>query len=215
MRKPMCVRRTATGRSPFFFVPELSDCVGPDFLQRCPRPPRSGVPMPPNDTRRPTAPSTCRILSMLTIGFMLLGCAPDAAIGPQNGPAPAEAKSSQQALPIGMPPPDARSTGDITGLRPSYDVCMDASHGETPAMRDCIDIEYRFQDRRLNEAYQARLEHSAGEDRTRLREAQRKWIARRDERCAFDAESGQAGALDAYVCRLDMTGHRAGALESP
>lgn len=213
MRKPMCDRKTGTGRSPFFIAPELSDCAGSVFLQRWPRPPRSDVPMTPNDSRRSNAPNTCCILSALTVTFILLGCAPDAAISPQNGPAPAEAKSSQQALPAGMTPPDARSTDASTGLRPSYDGCMDASHGETPAMRDCIDNEYRFQDRRLNEAYQARLERSAGEDITRLREAQRKWIARRDERCAFDAESGQAGALDAYVCRLEMTAARAGELE--
>lgn len=99
-------------------------------------------------------------------------------------------------------------------LRPSYDQCISAAGGVTPSMHDCIDAEYRFQDARLNTAYKVLMAKLGGKAEVKLRDAQRHWIATRDERCALDPDSGQAGALDAYECRLEMTATRAAELES-
>lgn len=98
-------------------------------------------------------------------------------------------------------------------MRPSYDACISAAAGATPAMQDCIDSEYQYQDGRLNEAYKAAMAKLGEAQKNALRDQQRKWIADRDAQCFYDPDSGQAGRLDAAECRLEMTAKRADELE--
>ncbi|MCS3747723.1 uncharacterized protein YecT (DUF1311 family) [Xanthomonas arboricola] len=106
------------------------------------------------------------------------------------------------------------STGDSPVLRPSYDDCITAAAGATPAMQDCIAAEHAYQDEKLNKVYKALIERLGDEDKSKLRDQQRQWIADRDEKCLYDPDSGQAGIVDAAQCRLEMTAERAAQLES-
>ena len=81
-------------------------------------------------------------------------------------------------------------------------------------MQDCIAAEYEYQDGRLNKAYRALMATLGDEEKAGLRGAQRRWLAERDERCAYDPDSGQAGRLEANECSLEMTASRAAELES-
>lgn len=167
------------------------------------------------DAVRSNASGPVRIVTAMAILSLLWGCTPSSAINPPNAPLGAAGRvDSQPELSAERMSTSAPRTSDVTGLRPSYSECIAASHAETPAMRDCIDTEYRFQDQRLNIAYRSRMERSGKANQAVLREAQQEWISARDKRCFDDGENGQAGALDAYVCRLEMTAARAGELES-
>ncbi|MEE7546413.1 DUF1311 domain-containing protein [Xanthomonas sp. Kuri4-1] len=94
-------------------------------------------------------------------------------------------------------------------LRPSYDACISAAAGVTPTMQDCIDAEYAYQDGRLNTVYKALMARLGDAEQHALRNQQRGWIAERDDKCAYDPDSGQAGRVDAAECRLEMTARRA------
>ncbi|MXV09338.1 DUF1311 domain-containing protein [Xanthomonas sp. LMG 9002] len=99
-------------------------------------------------------------------------------------------------------------------LRPSYDTCITAAGGATPAMLQCISDEHAYQDQRLNAAYKAAMAKLGETEQHALRERQRKWIAERDEKCVADPDGGQAERVDAAECRLEMTARRADELES-
>ncbi|KLD70577.1 lysozyme inhibitor LprI family protein [Xanthomonas pisi] len=101
------------------------------------------------------------------------------------------------------------STEDSPALRPSYDDCITAAAGATPAMQDCIATEHEYQDAKLNKVYKALIKRLGDEEKIKLRDQQRQWIADRDEKCFYDPDSGQAGLVDAAQCRLEMTAHRA------
>ena len=167
-----------------------------------------------NNTRAST-PVFRHLLLATPALFALWGCTPEPAIQ-TSAESVATARIDNGSTHVAdTPSTKNQALARATGLRPSYDKCIDAANGETPAMHACIDTEYRFQDDRLNGAYAALLARSNEKDVDRLREAQRSWIADRNDRCAYDAESGQAGAIDAHTCRLEMTAAKADELESP
>ncbi|PPU68064.1 DUF1311 domain-containing protein [Xanthomonas pisi] len=76
-------------------------------------------------------------------------------------------------------------------------------------MQDCIATEHEYQDAKLNKVYKALIKRLGDEEKIKLRDQQRQWIADRDEKCFYDPDSGQAGLVDAAQCRLEMTAHRA------
>lgn len=94
-------------------------------------------------------------------------------------------------------------------LRSSYDECIKDSDGVMPEIQDCIRAEFEYQDAYLNRVYEVLMMRLEERMKISLRDEQRKWIAERDKRCAYDPESGQAGRLDAGECRLEMTAIRA------
>jgi uncharacterized protein YecT (DUF1311 family) len=104
---------------------------------------------------------------------------------------------------------------DKATTRASYDSCLKEAAGVVPAMQDCIDREYEFQDKRLNKAYQARMATLGKDGKTALRLVQRKWIADRDRQCAADEAPGQGQRLETNDCSLEMTAKRAAELEAP
>jgi len=136
--------------------------------------------------------------------------APPAGDAAAASPQPSGPQASQ-AQAAAAPSP---TSGATPVLRPSYDECISAAAGATPAMQDCIAAEYEYQDGRLNTVYKALMAKLGEDEQKTLREQQRKWIADRDEKCFYDPDSGQAGRLDAAECRLDMTANRADELEA-
>ncbi|WP_254460128.1 lysozyme inhibitor LprI family protein [Xanthomonas sacchari] len=120
------------------------------------------------------------------------------------------------ATPAAAPatPSPSPASGDSPVLRPSYDTCITAAGGATPAMLDCISDEHAYQDQRLNTAYKAAMAKLGESEQHALRERQRQWIAERDEKCVADPDGGQAERVDAAECRLEMTARRADELEA-
>lgn len=96
--------------------------------------------------------------------------------------------------------------------RPHYQRCLDASGGVTPAMQDCIDTEYAYQDRRLNQVYRRLIASLPKAEAARLRERQRAWIGQRDRDCDPGAAPGQGQLLGADGCRVRKTAERAAQL---
>jgi len=99
-------------------------------------------------------------------------------------------------------------------LRVGYERCLTASGGVTPAMQDCIDAEYAYQDRRLNQVYRRLIARLPKAEATRLRERQRAWIGQRDRDCDPGAAPGQGQLLDADGCQVRKTAERAAQLRA-
>ncbi len=103
---------------------------------------------------------------------------------------------------------------DPNGIRPSYGTCADQSDGVTVAMRNCADAEYKYQDDRLNAAYQklrAKLGKAAA---VQLRDEQRAWIGQRDKECEVDKTGGTAELIISDDCAVQATAKRASELET-
>ncbi|MET0550316.1 MAG: lysozyme inhibitor LprI family protein [Xanthomonas sp.] len=139
--------------------------------------------------------------------------APAADAAPAAPPAATQADAGVSAAAAPAPSPSPAS-GDSPVLRPSYDTCITAAGGATPAMLDCISDEHAYQDQRLNTAYKAAMAKLGEAEQHALRERQRQWIAERDEKCVADPDGGQAERVDAAECRLEMTARRADELEA-
>lgn len=84
----------------------------------------------------------------------------------------------------------------------------DAPHPLSPVFRRCtapaavcLAAEHGRQDQRLNQAYQAVLGHFGAGVRGALRQAQRRWLAERDQRCGRVAER--------LACLAHASAHRA------
>lgn len=93
----------------------------------------------------------------------------------------------------------------------SYTACVSAAAGVVPALKACDDHEIVARERALNLVYQQLLPVLDSARRTRLRAAQRAWIAFRDAECGFrwSAEvGGTDAALIATGCRIALTGSR-------
>ena len=114
-----------------------------------------------------------------------------------------------------LPSPDTPTAAEKTSMtRPSYDHCLEQTEGVTPAIQECVDTEYEYQDKRLNDAYKALLTKLPQERHDGLREQQRAWIKKRDADCDTGPEPGQGQTLEANACLVDMTAARAGELEA-
>lgn len=130
--------------------------------------------------------------------FVALACVfASACIADALTPAHAQAKAADAAAP-----------------RPQYQRCLDASGGVTPTMQDCIDAEYAYQDRRLNQVYRRLIARLPKAEAARLRERQRAWIGKRDRDCDPGAAPGQGQLLGADGCRVRKTAERATQLQA-
>lgn len=98
-------------------------------------------------------------------------------------------------------------------LRPTYYVCVKAARGVTLTLNNCIGTEHDYQDKRLNAAYQKLRASLSPEQRTTLRDEERRWMAERDKACAPDPDGGTANMLDSNQCVLNQTVARAMVLE--
>ncbi|QWT20034.1 DUF1311 domain-containing protein [Bacillus sp. NP157] len=98
-------------------------------------------------------------------------------------------------------------------IRPSYQACLDATGGVTPALKECMSSEFSYQDKRLNVAYKKLMASLAPGDRATLRSEELGWIGMKRSRCDAGAEAGQADELVAYDCAVVETAKRATELE--
>jgi uncharacterized protein YecT (DUF1311 family) len=103
------------------------------------------------------------------------------------------------------------SAGKATPYSPDYQRCLDRSDGVTVSMRQCIADELHLQDLRLNRYYKRVMSRLTGEQKGRLREAQRLWIRYRDANCGFygGLTGGSMDIILAGDCTLEMTANRA------
>lgn len=101
------------------------------------------------------------------------------------------------------------------GIRRAYDTCVKQSQGAMPKQQDCAETELTYQDDRLNRAYKTLLTRLDDLDKQAAVEAQRRWLAFRDEDCA--ARAGRFGSDAApateSTCRMESTAYRAQQLE--
>lgn len=89
----------------------------------------------------------------------------------------------------------------------AYGQCMDRSGGVTSAMINCAGAEVQRQDKELNEIYQGLMAKASTLQKTKLREAQRRWLAHRDSACELVTVFGGGGSLDRVVansCAVDV-----------
>lgn len=129
------------------------------------------------------------------------------------------ADAGVETWPMHTPPSDDSAVaayGRAIKLRPSYGECLKKAAGETPGIRDCMNDEYTYQDKRLGDIYNVLIAFMGEKDRLALRREEREWIAFRDRYCAIDPDpnGGQGIELDHGECLLDQTADRATELES-
>lgn len=105
--------------------------------------------------------------------------------------------------------------GSQMALADSYSQCMNGAN-TTAAMRECSGAELKRQDNRLNRNYKKAMNSLEQEQKDKLRDAQRKWVAYRDANCAmyYGLTGGTIDQLNGVGCEVDMTKQRAGELEN-
>ena len=88
--------------------------------------------------------------------------------------------------------------------------------GETSTgISSCLEEELKYQDTKLNSAYQKAKKSIQPFRVESLKRVQRAWIGYRDEKCAFFShkESGSSGSLDEQMCLIKETIVRTNELE--
>ena len=102
---------------------------------------------------------------------------------------------------------------DVT--TPEFGGCIKKSGGVTSEMMDCMDVETKRQDEKLNHSYQKLLASLKPARKAQLVDAQRAWLKYRELNCAFydDGSGGTAAGLAANDCIMTMTAKRAAELE--
>lgn len=97
-----------------------------------------------------------------------------------------------------------------------YDQCMDASNGVTYEMKECMNSEFQYQDRKLNKLYKKLMNSLSNDRKNELREVQRLWIAYTEKNCDFYdvPDGGSLEKLSAQSCMLSSTAARVRELES-
>lgn len=84
----------------------------------------------------------------------------------------------------------------------------------TPEIVACLDGQTKEWDRKLNRAYQKRLDAVSARQREALRAAQRLWVQYRDANCRYYAAGeGTIARIEAAECLRSMTENRAKELE--
>lgn len=128
----------------------------------------------------------------------------------------ATACSAEQwpAHPLPTKSSEAEAYGQAIKIRPSLKQCLKDSGDTTPGMRDCLNEEHAYQDKRLNQVYRKLMANLEMAERESLRQEERRWIAFRDKFCAVAPDPGQGQELDADSCLVDQTADRATELES-
>lgn len=97
----------------------------------------------------------------------------------------------------------------------SYEICIVDSRGITVEMLDCMHVEMKSQDVKLNKNYKDLIQLIPLQRQKKLQEIQRSWMKYRDQNCNFyaDPNSGTSASLNSTSCFLEMTASRAKELE--
>ena len=76
----------------------------------------------------------------------------------------------------------------------------------------CINAELKIQDKILNETYKEALDALNDDNKKKLKEIQRKWIAYKEVKCPFIPFEGELYRVESADCYLQMTKERIGEL---
>ena len=79
----------------------------------------------------------------------------------------------------------------------------------TAGMIQCIDAEFAIQDKLLNQNYKKVMSVLNDENKKKLKDIQRKWVAYKEAKCPFVPPMGTLYAVTAADCYLQMTKERA------
>jgi uncharacterized protein YecT (DUF1311 family) len=105
----------------------------------------------------------------------------------------------------------ASSAGDLPWYGREYQQCND---GSTQAIVECVDELVKKWDGRLNSAYKKLMDSETGDQRDRLRTAQRLWVQFRDANCDYYAfGEGTISRIESVECMRMLTKERAEELE--
>ncbi|WP_423902947.1 lysozyme inhibitor LprI family protein, partial [Campylobacter showae] len=88
------------------------------------------------------------------------------------------------------------------------DECMQKD-SSTAGMIQCIDAEFAIQDKLLNQNYKKAISVLNDENKKKLKDIQRKWVAYKEAKCPFVPPMGTLYAVTAADCYLQMTKERA------
>ena len=88
------------------------------------------------------------------------------------------------------------------------DECMQKD-SSTAGMIQCIDAEFAIQDKLLNQNYKKAMSVLNDENKKKLKDIQRKWVAYKEAKCPFVPPMGTLYAVTAADCYLQMTKERA------
>jgi uncharacterized protein YecT (DUF1311 family) len=92
-----------------------------------------------------------------------------------------------------------------------YKRCVASSGQRDAAVADCERSEYRRQDQGLNAVYKQLESKLDPSGKSKLRDAQRAWIAFRDSQCAYERSREDGGTLAPVLeasCLKRLTGQR-------
>src|SRR6476646_9618321 len=100
---------------------------------------------------------------------------------------------------------------DVT--TPEFDTCIKKSGGVTSEMMNCVDVETKRQDEKLNQSYQKLLASLKSARKTQLVDAQRAWLKYRELNCVFydarraweEGESGDCASIPDLARNLRAT----------
>jgi uncharacterized protein YecT (DUF1311 family) len=97
---------------------------------------------------------------------------------------------------------------DVT--TPEFDACIKKTRGVTSDLSNCVDLEKKRQDEKLDQSYQKLLASLKPARKAQLVDAQQAWLKYRELNCAFydDGSGGTAAGLAANDCIMTMTAKR-------
>lgn len=113
-------------------------------------------------------------------------------------------------------PPEVLSQYDfhLNGVRATYVKCIKQDDESKSAATKCFQVEYQYQDKRLNEAYQKLMAKVPKGKQSDLRESQRIWIAFRDSHCAMPYLNKEKHDAKLNDCFVEETAKQARELEN-
>jgi uncharacterized protein YecT (DUF1311 family) len=112
-----------------------------------------------------------------------------------------------------VPSDDIEQSTRAISLRPAYVDCIRGGAMTTPGMLACADIEFAFQDKRLNRAYAAAMSALGVAERHVLRNEERKWLSFKARKCALPEGPGSTDHVIAADCDVTETATRATLLD--
>lgn len=107
------------------------------------------------------------------------------------------------------------SSAEEIGLTEEFSSCVDKAAGVTASMIDCISMESKIQDERLNKAYKEVSSQLSPSRKKELQSVQRDWLKYRDANCNFyyDPDGGTIARVRANDCFMSATALRASEIE--
>lgn len=108
------------------------------------------------------------------------------------------------------------ASANDAGVTKQFSDCIDKSGGVTVDMLNCIDVETKLQDTRLNKAYKEVMAQVSKPRKKQLQDAQRIWIKYRAANCNFyaDPDEGTMATVSSNDCYMSATVSRAKELEN-